>query len=99
LKVRREWQNVRSDKQVSVRRTRRINCLPWPEPLNVTGQKFATHVAFAPQFFGCFGVNHFLVRALLTAVSKRHSATNLLVFAQMPIVREIRNMRSTPICA
>jgi hypothetical protein len=48
---------------------------------------------------GRFGVNYSLERALLTAVSKRHSATNPLVFAQMPIVSEIRNMRSTPICA
>jgi hypothetical protein len=38
-----------SDKQVSVRQTRRINCLPYPQPSYVTRQKFATHVAFAPQ--------------------------------------------------
>jgi hypothetical protein len=35
-----------------MRQTRRINCLPYPEPSNVTRQKFAPHVAVAPHFSG-----------------------------------------------
>ena len=48
-KARREWPNC-SVRQVSgPGHTRRIKNLPYQEPSKVAGQKFATHVAFAPQ--------------------------------------------------